>query len=183
MRIYTKTGDDGTTGLRNGERVDKYDLRVEMVGTLDELNCAIGVARASLSYGARFDPALLTVQHALSKLGSYIPVDRSHATCDPGGYFGTATLAMEQEIDRLDESLDDLTYFILPEGHPGACALHMARAVARRTERVFVQLGDAGYHVPHSFYQYLNRLSDFLFTLARYVNVHFQYSEVQARTK
>lgn len=168
-KIYTKTGDDGTTGLLGSRRLLKDDLRIEAYGTVDELNAALGVARAS-GLDANVDALVADVQDDLFSVGAAL------ADPDPEGPFH-ATVGidraerLERAIDAMEAELPPLTRFILPGGTLGAAQLHLARTVARRAERLVVALAHReGEDVPPAILIYLNRLSDFLFVLARAVN-------------
>ncbi|MFO0956190.1 MAG: cob(I)yrinic acid a,c-diamide adenosyltransferase [Isosphaeraceae bacterium] len=169
MKIYTKAGDEGTTGLLGPGRIPKDDPRLEAYGTLDELNAVLGVARAS-GIDAEADAILGRIQSELFDAGA------SLADPDPNGRFhgkiGSGRIeALEAEIDAMEERLDPLTSFILPGGTPAAAQLHLARTVCRRTERAVVYLGhQGGQFVAPWLIPYLNRLSDHLFVLARAVN-------------
>lgn len=169
MSIYTKTGDDGRTGLLAGGRVGKDNPRIEAYGTVDELNAILGVARAAGIDGAT-DRLLARVQDELFVVGSAL------ADPNPRGKFHNVVSPeyaqrLEHDIDALEVDLAPLTQFILPGGSPGAAQLHMARTVCRRAERRTVALRDvAGEPVPEPLIVYLNRLSDFLFVLARAAN-------------
>ena len=169
MRIYTKTGDDGTTGLLGPGRVSKDDLRVDAYGTVDELNAALGVAR-SHGLDAEADKLVGRLQEELFVLGSAL------ADPSPGGPFHHAITpghveGLETAIDRLEEELAPLSQFILPGGSPAGARIHLARAVCRRAERQAVTLAHRpGEDVPPVIIAYLNRLSDLLFELGRAVN-------------
>jgi cob(I)alamin adenosyltransferase len=169
MKIYTKTGDDGSTGLLGPGRVAKNSARIDAYGTVDELNAAIGVARAS-GLDGRADAILAAVQEDLFAVGAAL------ADPDPSGRFHNAVSAdragrLEQEIDAMEARLQPLTAFILPGGTPAAAHVHLARTVCRRAERLVISLATtAGEHVPHDLIVYLNRLSDHLFVLARAMN-------------
>ncbi|MDR1828452.1 MAG: cob(I)yrinic acid a,c-diamide adenosyltransferase [Methylobacteriaceae bacterium] len=172
-RIYTRTGDDGTTGLVTGERRPKNDLRVEAYGTVDEVNACVGVARCHAAGSPELDAALQRIQHDLFDLGSDL------ATPQKSLKEGRLALRiterhvtrLEQELDHWNERLLPLRSFVLPGGTPSAAALHLARAVARRAERVAVALTRTpGEDVSPLCVHYLNRLSDFLFVLARVAN-------------
>jgi cob(I)alamin adenosyltransferase len=172
-KIYTRTGDSGTTALGSGERVAKYDLRVEAYGTVDETNAAIGLARLhTRDAEPELDVMLARIQNDLFDLGADLcfPSD----TKDERGRLQVAdalVVRLEGEIDELNQALDPLRSFILPGGTPAASFLHLARTVSRRAERLMVALtsrpdepvGDAAL-------RYINRLSDFLFVAARYAN-------------
>jgi cob(I)alamin adenosyltransferase len=170
-RIYTKTGDDGTTSLGNGERRKKYDLRVDAYGTLDEVNAAIGLARLDTSKNARLDAMLKRIQNDLFD----VEADLCLAEKGPGGARLTVTDAqvawLEAEIDRLNAELAPLKSFILPGGSPASAYLHLARTVCRRAERIMVELKDkSGEGVSEASLKYVNRLSDYLFVAGRYAN-------------
>jgi cob(I)alamin adenosyltransferase len=169
MKLYTKTGDDGTTGLFGGKRVPKASARVEAYGTVDETNAAVGVARAT-RLGAATDAVLAQVQEDLFVLGAEL-------ACVPGreGKLAMPLLSgadierLERAIDEADAACSPLKAFVLPGGSPQAAALHVARTVCRRAERAVLSLDDA---TPRrELVVYLNRLSDLLFALARRANV------------
>jgi cob(I)alamin adenosyltransferase len=167
MKIYTKTGDLGETGLFGGPRVSKDDARIEAYGTVDELNAVLGVVRAARPTRA-IDDALAQIQSDLFDVGAEL------ATPDPVAH-GVPTVSapeierLEREIDRLEATLRPLTAFILPAGCSAAAALHLARCVCRRAERRVVTLaGQAS--VSGGVIIYLNRLSDLLFVMARAEN-------------
>jgi cob(I)alamin adenosyltransferase len=170
-RIYTRTGDDGTTALGSGDRRKKYDLRVAAYGTLDEVNAAIGVARLHTDADQQLDAALARVQNDLFDVEAELCL----ATKGPGGAMLTVTPAqvswLEGEIDRLNEELQPLKSFVLPGGSPAAAYLHLARTVCRRAERIMVELKDQpGEEVSSDALRYVNRLSDFLFVASRFTN-------------
>jgi cob(I)alamin adenosyltransferase len=168
MKIYTRTGDDGTTSLFSGGRVPKTHLRVEAYGTVDELNSTLGVARAHNPH-PQTDAWLARVQHHLFILGADLatPLD---ARSKHIVRMDAETVAwLETTIDQMTEALPPLTAFILPGGSPASAYLHLARAVCRRAERLAVALSHQEAIGPHVL-PYLNRLSDFLFVLARWEN-------------
>ena len=169
-RIYTRTGDDGTTALGSGERRKKSDLRVAAYGTLDELNAAIGLARVH-NPGPALDGLLAHVQNDLFDAGA----DLCLAQKGPGGARMTVTDTqvtwLEQQIDRLNADLAPLRSFVLPGGRPVAGYLHLARTICRRAERLMVELAERSSEgVTPAALRYANRLSDFLFVVARYAN-------------
>jgi cob(I)alamin adenosyltransferase len=173
-RIYTRSGDDGTTALGTGERRKKYDLRIEAYGTLDEVNAVIGVARLHTADDPVLDAVLLRIQNDLFDVEADLCMP-SEAGKGPGGAKLTVTDAqvtwLEGEIDRLNAELAPLKSFILPGGSPGAAYLHHARTVCRRAERIMVALADkSGESVTAAALKYVNRLSDFLFVAARRMN-------------
>ncbi len=172
-RIYTKTGDDGTTGLGSGERRPKYDLRVAAYGTVDETNAAIGVARLHLSSEPDVDAILLRVQNDLFDLGADLAAPDNPAKPNRERLRVTdgQVERLEKDIDRLNEALSPLTSFVLPGGEAAAAHLHLARTVCRRAERLAVELAARPEEkVGAPAIRYLNRLSDLLFVAARYVN-------------
>src|ERR1700681_810306 len=169
-KIYTRTGDDGSTGLGNGARVPKESLRVEAYGTVDEANCAIGVVLAIPNLPAEVKDSLLEVQHDLFDLGGEL--------CIPGHRIVTPAyiLRLEARLDEFNETLPPLKDFILPGGGPAGAACHVARAVCRRAERRCWSLARAE-EIAADTLKYLNRLSDLLFVLARVLARHEQGSE------
>jgi cob(I)alamin adenosyltransferase len=174
-RIYTRTGDDGTTTLGTGERRAKSDLRIEAYGTIDEANSAIGLARvatASDAVCARVDAMLLCIQNDLFDLGADLCVPPSgSADSESLRIVQSQVDRLEREIDVLNAELAPLRSFVLPGGSPAAAALHLARTVTRRAERLLVALAEApGEEVGGPALRYINRLSDFLFVAARYAN-------------
>jgi cob(I)alamin adenosyltransferase len=166
-RIYTRTGDDGTTGLIGGKRVPKDSLRVEACGSLDELNALIGVV-LSQTLPEPVDRILQTVQQHLFIIGAELATPDENERQNAGIGDGTVR-SLENEIDRMEEKLPPLRQFILPGGSLAGAELHMARTVARRAERHCVSLSRLE-KVNPKILRYLNRLSDLCFVLARYVN-------------
>jgi cob(I)alamin adenosyltransferase len=173
-KIYTRTGDDGTTGLGNGERRLKSDLRIEAGGAVDEANACVGLARlhTAQAYPA-IDAILERVQNDLFDLGADLTTPES---AEPLGFEPLRVVAsqvagLERDIDALNSALQPLRSFVLPAGSPASTALHLARTVARRAERALVALGEnRGEIVNPEAVRYLNRLSDLLFVAARAVN-------------
>ncbi|QKC81626.1 cob(I)yrinic acid a,c-diamide adenosyltransferase [Mesorhizobium sp. NZP2077] len=173
-KIYTRTGDDGTTGLGTGERRLKSDLRVDAYGTVDEANACIGIARVhtATSHPA-IDAMLSRIQNDLFDLGAdlAVPDDGKPLGYEPLRIVSTQTDRVEKDIDLLNKDLQPLKSFVLNGGTPAAAALHLARTVARRAERLMVALAqDPGEHVNRDGLKYINRVSDFLFVAARAVN-------------
>jgi len=176
-RIYTRTGDDGTTALGTGERRKKYDLRIASYGTVDELNATLGLARLSAGADRDIDAMLGRIQNDLFDLGADLcsPDKGKGEGRGPGGARLTVTEAqvtrLEAEIDRLNADLAPLRSFVLPGGTPAAAHLHLARTICRRAERLMVELADQpGEEVSAVALKYVNRLSDFLFVASRFVN-------------
>jgi len=178
MKIYTKTGDGGETSLFGGGRVGKDHLRVEAYGTVDELNAALGSARA-IGAEPELDGHLGRVQEQLFALGADLATPReARARGSIPPVEPAWTEALERAMDGWDEELPPLTAFVLPGGSPLAAALHVARAVCRRAERRVVSLAHAA-EVDPRLLVYLNRLSDFLFVAARVANRRGGVAEVQ----
>jgi cob(I)alamin adenosyltransferase len=170
MKIYTKSGDRGETGLLGGGRVRKSDARVEAYGEVDEANAAIGVARAGLA-DPELDGELGLIQAELFSLGAELASPHGTAARSALPAIDPAwTTRLEQAMDRWDAALPELRAFILPGGSPGAAALHLARCVCRRAEREVVALA-AQVEVDPNALVYLNRLSDYLFVAARVANL------------
>jgi cob(I)alamin adenosyltransferase len=169
MKIYTKTGDDGQTGLFGGERVQKSDPRVDAYGSVDETNACLGVARAT-GLAPDIDAALERIQGQLFVLGAELATPASHRERLRLPLLSASdAAALEAEIDRLETGLPPLTSFVLPAGTAGASALHLARTVCRRAERGVVAVQAVAQLRPE-LVVYLNRLSDLLFVMARYQN-------------
>jgi cob(I)alamin adenosyltransferase len=172
-RIYTRTGDDGSTALGSGERRPKYDLRVAAYGTVDEVNAVIGIARLHAAGNLELDAMLARIQNDLFDVGADLCLpDKGKG---PGGARLDVTDAqvewLERQIDRLNGELAPLRSFILPGGSAPAAYLHLARTVCRRAERLMVELKDRpGESVTAAAIKYANRLSDFFFVAARYTN-------------
>ncbi len=173
-KIYTRTGDDGTTGLGDGKRLPKYDLRVAAYGTVDETNASIGVARHALGPDdAALDTALMRIQNDLFDLGADLCVpDRGEPLpYEPLRVVDSQVAWLETEIDRMNAELKPLASFVLPGGTAAAAALHMSRTICRRAERHMVELAAREAEpVGAPALKYINRLSDLLFVASRYVN-------------
>ncbi|WP_439872364.1 cob(I)yrinic acid a,c-diamide adenosyltransferase [Rhizobium leguminosarum] len=172
-KIYTKTGDDGTTALVSGPRRPKHDLRVEAYGTIDEANSAIGLARLHTAGLPELDAMLMSIQNDLFDLGADLatPDTGEPPTYEPLRIAETQVDRVEHDIDRLNAGLEPLKSFILPGGSPAAAHLHLARTIARRAERLMVALARTdGEIVGEPAMKYVNRLSDFLFVAARHAN-------------
>jgi cob(I)alamin adenosyltransferase len=182
-KIYTRTGDDGTTALGSGERRKKYDRRIAAYGTIDEVNAAIGVARLHTADDAGLDAALSRIQNDLFDVGADLCAPGRGK--GPGGARLTVTghqvAWLEGEIDRFNEALSPLRSFVLPGGSAASAFLHLARTICRRAERLIVELrdtepvdagaaGEGGDAVGAEVVKYVNRLSDFLFVASRYMN-------------
>lgn len=173
-KIYTRTGDDGTTALGTGERRPKYDLRIETYGTVDEANAAIGMARTVLGSARNvLDPLLSSIQNDLFDLGADLatPDDGKKREFEPLRIAESQVNRLEADIDRLNGDLQPLKSFVLPAGSPASSALHLARTITRRAERLMVSLADRKNEtVSEPALKYINRLSDFLFVAGRWAN-------------
>ena len=181
MRIYTKTGDAGETGLFDGTRVSKADARVDAYGDVDELNAVIGLARASLAEGSDevIDRRLDEIQRELFTVGALLadPRHKIAARVEKAALGDDAVARLERDIDALEADVPALRRFILPGGSPAGGLLHVARTVCRRAERRVVGLGPDA--VAPVVVVYLNRLSDLLFTMARSVNHRAGRAEIE----
>lgn len=166
FKIYTKTGDDGTTGLVGGSRVKKTDIRLEAYGTVDELNSTLGVLR-SMAIGEPEKQLILQIQHKLFNIGSRLASDEKGEAFTLSLAISEANIVLlEHAIDRYELSLPELNHFIIPGGHPASAQCHVARTVCRRAERRVLEFaGNLPTHL--NTIKYLNRLSDFLFVLSR----------------
>jgi cob(I)alamin adenosyltransferase len=171
-KIYTRTGDDGTTALGSGRRVSKFDLRVECYGTLDETNAAIGLARLHTRSDPALDAMLARIQNDLFDLGAELCYpDESKDARGRLSVSDAQVERLESEIDALNRELQPLRSFVLPGGTPAASFLHLTRTISRRAERLMVALAARPNEpVGASALRYINRLSDFLFVAARYAN-------------
>jgi cob(I)alamin adenosyltransferase len=172
-KIYTRTGDDGTTALGTGERRKKYDLRIAAYGTLDEVNATLGIVRLHAAGDVSLDATLGRIQNDLFDVGADLCTPGKGK--GPGGARLTVTDAqvtwLEKEIDRLNAELAPLRSFVLPGGSAAAAYLHLARTVCRRAERLVAELADKPNEgVTPEVLKYVNRLSDFLFVASRYAN-------------
>jgi cob(I)alamin adenosyltransferase len=173
-RIYTRTGDDGTTALSTGERRPKFDLRVEAYGTVDETNSVVGLARLATSAEIPdLDAMLGRIQNDLFDLGADLatPDDGTKLAWEPLRMTDPQVIRIEADIDKLNADLEPLRSFVLPGGSAASAYLHQARTVSRRAERLTVELSMRdGEVVNPSAIKYLNRLSDFFFVASRWVN-------------
>jgi cob(I)alamin adenosyltransferase len=184
MKIYTKTGDAGTTSLYGGTRVKKYNLRIESYGTVDELNSYIGLIKDQ-DISDTNKNSLLKIQNELFTLGSMLATPPEKETLKNGKerlnipkIDESAVLFLENEIDRMDATLPQMTHFILPGGHQAVSFCHVARCVCRRAERLSVELNDQE-TINNDILKYLNRLSDYLFTLARKLSNDLSVEEIK----
>jgi cob(I)alamin adenosyltransferase len=170
-RIYTRTGDDGTTALGSGERRPKYDLRIAAYGTVDETNAALGLVRLHLAGAREIDAMLGLIQNDLFDLGADLAVPEREGKAERLRVLASQVERLERDIDALNAPLAPLTSFVLPGGTPAAAHLHLARTICRRAERTMVELAARpNEKVSDAGIQYMNRLSDFLFVASRAVN-------------
>ena len=183
MKIYTKTGDKGKTSLFGGTRVPKYDLRIEAYGTVDELNSYIGLIRDQ-KIDSHTTDILLKIQNELFTLGSMLATPPEKEILKSGKerlninkVSDKSITLLEQEIDLMNEALPQMTHFILPGGHTTVSFCHITRCICRRAERITTQLSDESTINP-KILVYLNRLSDYLFVLARKLTVDNQAQEI-----
>ena len=184
MKIYTKTGDDGTTALFGGTRVAKHHMRIDSYGTVDELNSWIGLIRDQ-KIDEHTKGILAKIQDRLFTIGAILATDPEKAQLKNGQErlniprVGSADISLlENEMDKMDETLPPMTHFILPGGHTTVSYCHIARTICRRGERLAVQLHEEEPFDEHVL-SYLNRLSDYLFVLARKLSKDLQAEEVK----
>ena len=178
MKIYTKTGDKGTTALIGGIRVPKYHLRIETYGTIDELNSHIGLLRDLMPSQNPQTSVLMDIQDRLFTIGSALASVETSKMKIPQ-LNQADTLWLETNIDDMDSILPPLTAFVLPGGHTTVSQCHIARCICRRAERLAVQLAEQETNVSPIVIQYLNRLSDYLFTLARLLAQELNAQEIK----
>tara|TARA_B110000240_G_scaffold158071_1_gene175997 strand:- start:207 stop:782 length:576 start_codon:yes stop_codon:yes gene_type:complete len=184
MKIYTKTGDNGTTALFGGTRVKKYNSRIESYGTVDELNSYLGLIKdQEISDEAK--ASLLKIQNELFTLGAMLATPPEKETLKNGEerlnipkIDDTSILFLENEIDKMDAVLPQMTHFVLPGGHQAVSFCHIARCVCRRAERLSVELNDEE-PLNENILKYLNRLSDYLFVLARKLSLDLKIEEIK----
>ena len=176
MKVYTKTGDKGQTSLLGGNRVAKYHERIEAYGTLDELNSWIGLIRTAPN-DTQTDVLLEQIQNYLFNMGSHLAAENETGKAYLTPLNPNAHEALEQEIDRMDAQLEPLKNFILPGGSVHTSQIHIARCVCRRAERLMVYVSEQ-HEIEASIVVFLNRLSDFLFVLGRYIAKKEQVKEV-----
>src|SRR6202165_3032022 len=170
-RIYTTTGDDGTTALGSGERRPKFDLRIAAFGTVDETNAEIGIERLYLTVARALDALLGVIQNHLCDLGAALAVPELEGKAERLRIVSSQVERLERDIDSLNAKLSPLTSFVLPGGTRAAAHLHLARTICRRAERIMVELASRPDEpVGDAAIQYINRLSDFLFVPSRAMN-------------
>ena len=180
-KIYTKTGDDGTTALGNGERIAKSSKRVSAYGSVDELNSFIGLARSFIESDKlkELDKILATIQNDLFDLGADLCIPDKDKNADSLKIVKSYVKNLEKEIDKLNSQLEPLRSFILPGGTKVSAYVHIARTIARRCEREMIELRQIEEaEISKEAVQYINRLSDFLFVAARYVNLKSDFDDI-----
>ena len=184
MKIYTKTGDKGTTALFGGTRVKKYNLRIDSYGTVDELNSYIGLIKDQ-EISETIKESLLKIQNELFTLGAMLATPPDKETLKSGRerlnipkIDENSILFLENEIDKMEQELPQMTHFILPGGHQAVSFCHVARCVCRRSERLSVELNDQEM-INNDILKYLNRLSDYLFVLARKLSKDLSVAEIK----
>ena len=181
MKLYTKTGDKGKTGLIGGTRVDKNDIRLEAYGTIDELNSFIGLL-TTYEIEALELSFLQYVQNKLFTIGSYLATDTSKVSLHKASVLDADSIfRVESEIDRLDERLPELTSFILPGGSQSGALCHVCRTVTRRAERRLYDV-NLVYPIDDQVIVFINRLSDYFFVLSRYLTTNSGYQEIYWKT-
>ena len=175
--IYTRTGDKGTTSLVGGQRVSKADRRIESYGTIDELNSFIGLLMTAID-DAEDEQFLLFIQHKLFTIGSYLATDQSTTELKIESQVTPESIEkIEHEIDRIDEKLPKMKNFVLPGGCRSASLAHVCRTVCRRAERTALHAADISTTVAPTTTKYLNRLSDYLYTLGRVLTERLRVEE------
>jgi len=184
MKIYTKTGDDGSTALFGGTRVPKHNIRIDAYGTVDELNSWLGLIRDQKMDG-HVKQILISIQNKLFTIGAELATDPQKAVLKSGKerlginkINGEDIELLEKEIDQMNETLPPITHFVLPGGHPSVSYCHIARTVCRRTERLVSHLHEQEPFDP-SILSYINRLSDYLFVLARKLTKDVKAEEIK----
>jgi len=177
-KIYTKTGDKGTTSLLGGTKVSKAHLRIEAYGTVDELNSCIGLCRDLITDEVSRN-TLLEIQDRLFTIGSALAVDpEKEPKMQVPDLRDSDVLLLEKEMDKMDETLPPMKHFVLPGGHVTVSHIHITRCVCRRAERATVRLQEVGEAVVPLVIIYLNRLSDYLFVLSRYITHQLKAQEI-----
>jgi cob(I)alamin adenosyltransferase len=177
MKIYTKTGDSGTTALFGGTRVPKHHIRIESYGTVDELNSHIGLIRDQ-DIEQHYKDVLLNIQDKIFVLGATLAADPDKPKLKKPDLLLEDVELLEKEIDQMNETLPEMTHFILPGGHTTVSYCHIARCVCRRCERLVIELSAVA-EVDEIVIQYLNRLSDYLFVLGRKIAQDIGVEEVK----
>ena len=181
MKIYTKTGDKGTTALFGGKRVSKADLRIDTYGTVDELNAWIGMLRDQ-EVNRKRNEELITIQDRLFTIGSILATEPGNTKVKIPSLHEPDVTFLEKKIDEMESGLEPMKFFVLPGGHVSVSFGHVARTVCRRAERLVIAL-DTDEKVSPLIIQYLNRLSDYLFVLCRMMTKELNVAEIPWRPK
>lgn len=181
MKIYTKKGDSGTTQLIGGTRVTKSHQRIEAYGTIDELNSYVGLVRDQ-AIGARSKQTLIEIQDRLFTIGAHLASDPNKKGMQLPTITTEDVEKLEQEIDKMNETLPEMRSFVLPGGHTTVSFCHLARCVCRRAERLSIDLSEDTSQKT-LILQYLNRLSDYLFVLSRYLSKELEAEEIPWQPK
>lgn len=176
MKVYTKTGDEGKTGLLGGTRLLKSDLRIEAYGTIDELNSHIGMVRDQ-AVNQPISAELIAIQNTLFIIGSHLASDPEKSKVVIPDIEESKITLLEEHIDKMDQKLPEMRNFVLPGGHVSISTGHIARCVCRRAERIVIHLS-IDQPVNKNIIKYLNRLSDYLFVLCRWMTVQLDAEEV-----
>lgn len=176
MKVYTKKGDAGKTGLIGGTRVPKSDLRIDAYGTVDELNSYIGLLRDT-TINEEYKQQLIHIQDRLFTIGSWLASDPEKSKMTLPEIKEDDVQVLEQAIDKMEESLEPMKFFVLPGGHVHVSYCHIARCVCRRAERLVVELDSLAPQDP-IILSFLNRLSDYLFVYSRYLTMHLGAEEI-----
>jgi cob(I)alamin adenosyltransferase len=177
MKLYTKTGDKGQTGLIGGTRVPKNDIRIEAYGTVDELNSHVGYL-TTFPLSEKVSTYLSTLQNVLFTIGSYLATDQERVALHQASIVSQKHIEdIEKQIDILSDGVPPLEYFVLPGGAPSGAVCHVCRTVARRAERRLFDVADS-YPVDQNVLIYVNRLSDYFFALSRYLTISAGCTEV-----
>ena len=177
FKIYTKTGDQGETSLIGGVRLPKHHIRIEAYGSVDELNAFIGLVRDQ-AIDEHAKQLLISIQDRLFTIGSLLAVGKEDTKMKLPSLSEDDILLLENEMDKMDETLPEMKHFVLPGGHTTVSYCHIARCVCRRTERLVVALLVSGESHDNLIVQYINRLSDYLFMLGRYIALQLNVEEI-----
>jgi cob(I)alamin adenosyltransferase len=178
FKIYTKTGDKGETSLIGGTRVPKHHIRIEAYGTVDELNSYVGLIRDLITEKHNQCKLLIEIQDRLFTMGSILAADPEKNKMKLPELIATDIELLEKAIDEMDKHLPEMKHFVLPGGHPTISHLHIARCICRRAERAVLHLNEL-FPVNELTYKYLNRLSDYLFTLSRQLALDYNATEIK----
>ncbi|WP_066758438.1 cob(I)yrinic acid a,c-diamide adenosyltransferase [Crocinitomix algicola] len=181
MKVYTKKGDQGKTGLIGGTRVPKSSIRIESYGTVDELNSYLGLLRDK-AIDEKSKEDIIYIQDRLFTIGSWLATDPEKGKMELPALFEEDIKFLEEEIDRMDESIEPMRFFVLPGGHETVSFCHIARCVCRRAERLVTALNEES-EINSLIMPYLNRLSDYLFVYGRFLTVKLGAEEIPWKPK